>query len=245
MESKNKFGIILSIIILLTIIIGGFILMKKSENFVTKKNTTNTIKQEKKDIRINKDQDYIYYENKETITDELDIEYKDVVINFEDTNHIMDKLNNETKELKKKLTYDNNLQDAAYNNLSYAEYKKYTIYNFDKYVSLLVDYYAFDPENIVKYQKSASYVFDKETGHLYSNQELLKNFKLTDVDLKEKVETYLNDQNLVNNNTNILVKDTVAMANDYALYVDKIGHLQASILVKSSENDYNEVILIN
>lgn len=243
MESKNKLGIIFSIIIVLIVIIGGFILMKKSENFVTKKNTTNVIKQEKKDIRIDKDQDYIYYENKETVTDELDIEYKDVVINFQDTNHIMDKLNNETKELKTKLTYDNSLQDAAYNNLSYAEYKKYTIYNFDKYVSLLVDYYTFDPENIVNYQKSAAYVFDKETGHLYNNQELLQNFKLTDVDLKEKVETYLNDLNLVNGN-NILVKETVATSNDYALYVDKIGHLQASILVKSTENDYNEVILI-
>ena len=97
---KNGWKFIVFAIIVLIIIIGGFLLM---QNSFPKENTTKVVNKKSKkikDIKIDKDKDYIYFENSETIAHDLDIEYKDVVFNFKNQESIQKQLNDETKEYK-------------------------------------------------------------------------------------------------------------------------------------------------
>lgn len=245
MEKYNKLKAYLFFIVLLIFIVGGFILMKNS-NFKPSDNKIIELnKDDHKDIRKDNTKDYIYFTDKETISSELDIEFKSIHINFDDSNNIEDTLNNESLELKKTLVYDEENEEAIYNHLVSANYMLYQTYNYDNYISLIVDYYSYDLENLISYVSTKTYVFDKMTGKLLSEEDLLKAYNLTKEDVLNKVKTHILDEDVAKEGEELDADATIESITSLNLFVDKIGRLSMSILVKSDQKDYNEIIVLN
>lgn len=218
--------------------------MKKSEklkNVVDKKVT----EVKDTDIRFDKTKDYIYYSDVNVVEGELDIEYKNININFEDKDGVAAIVNKENEEMSKSPVYDETNEEANYNHLISAKFAKYEIIHYVDYITLVVNKYSFDYKTIITTLGSDVYVFDKTTGKLYNNDELLSKFSINKEDINEKVKTYLNDKNLVSEENKIDVEQTISNNTKYNLYVDKLGRLVISILVKAEKSDYNDIIVLS
>ena len=246
---KNKFKEIVFVIFLLTVIIGGYILMNNVTQKMQNKDSNevvNNTEMEITDIRHDKNKEYIYFSDVKKVMEELDIEYKMVNINFGDNSHISSQLNNETSSMHDKLAYDETLpDDAPYHKLASAEYKKEEVISYENYISLIVNYFAFDSEEIVKYLNTKTYVFDKATGLLLTNDEILAKYNLKPDEVNQKIKKELDSIKLLEKEQEIDVEGTIKGINNYALFIDKIGRLSVSILVKSNEKDYNEIIILS
>lgn len=240
----NQIKVYFFIFVILVFIFGGFYLMKKSEklkNVVDKKVT----EVKDTDIRFDKTKDYIYYSDVNVVEGELDIEYKNININFEDKDGVAAIVNKENEEMSKSPVYDETNEEANYNHLISAKFAKYEIIHYVDYITLVVNKYSFDYKTIITTLGSDVYVFDKTTGKLYNNDELLSKFSINKEDINEKVKTYLNDKNLVSEENKIDVEQTISNNTKYNLYVDKLGRLVISILVKAEKSDYNDIIVLS
>ena len=240
----NQIKVYFFIFVILVFIFGGFYLMKKSEklkNVVDKKVT----EVKDTDIRLDKTKDYIYYSDVNVVEGELDIEYKNININFEDKEGVAAIVNKENEEMSKSPVYDETNEEANYNHLISAKFAKYEIIHYVDYITLVVNKYSFDYKTIITPLGSDVYVFDKTTGKLYNNDELLSKFSVNKDDINEKVKTYLNDKNLVSEENKIDVEKTISNNTKYNLYVDKLGRLVISILVKAEKSDYNDIIVLS
>ena len=219
--------------------------MQKSKPIDNKTDNTKVEEKKTKDIKLNKDKDYIYFDNSEMVLDELDIEYKDIFLNFSN-NSIQNTLNDETKKMKSSIKYTETKDDNdEYNNIESIEYKIYEYYVYENYISLLVNYYNFDRENVVSFVNSKTYLFNKEDGNTITNEELLKAYNLTIDNVKSKVKTYVEDKNHLSEEEKLDAEATVNSMSNYALFVDKIGRLSISVLVKSDQKDYNDIIILS
>ena len=240
----NQIKVYFFIFVILVFIFCGFYLMKKSEklkNVVDKKVT----EVKDTDIRLDKTKDYIYYSDVNVVEGELDIEYKNININFEDKDGVAAIVNKENEEMSKSPVYDETNEEANYNHLISAKFAKYEIIHYVDYITLVVNKYSFDYKTIITTLGSDVYVFDKTTGKLYNNDELLSKFSVNKDDINEKVKTYLNDKNLVSEENKIDVEQTISNNTKYNLYVDKLGRLVISILVKAEKSDYNDIIVLS
>ncbi len=240
----NQIKVYFFIFVILVFIFGGFYLMKKSEklkNVVDKKVT----EVKDTDIRLDKTKDYIYYSDVNVVEGELDIEYKNININFEDKESVAAIVNKENEEMSKSPVYDETNEEANYNHLISAKFAKYEIIHYVDYITLVVNKYSFDYKTIITTLGSDVYVFDKTSGKLYNNDELLSKFSVNKDDINEKVKTYLNDKNLVSEENKIDVEQTISNNTKYNLYVDKLGRLVISILVKAEKSDYNDIIVLS
>lgn len=240
----NQIKVYLFIFVIFVFIFGGFYLMKKSEklkNVVDKKVT----EVKDTDIRLDKTKDYIYYSDVNVVEGELDIEYKNININFEDKDGVAAIVNKENEEMSKSPVYDETNEEANYNHLISAKFAKYEIIHYVDYITLVVNKYSFDYKTIITTLGSDVYVFDKTSGKLYNNDELLSKFSVNKDDINEKVKTYLNDKNLVSEENKIDVEKTISNNTKYNLYVDKLGRLVISILVKAEKSDYNDIIVLS
>ena len=240
----NQIKVYFFIFVILVFIFGGFYLMKKSEklkNVVDKKVT----EVKDTDIRFDKTKDYIYYSDVNVVEGELDIEYKNININFEDKDGVAAIVNKENEEMSKSPVYDETNEEANYNHLISAKFAKYEIIHYVDYITLVVNKYSFDYKTIITTLGSDVYVFDKTTGKLYNNDELLSKFSINKEDINEKVKTYLNDKNLVSEENKIDVEKTISNNTKYNLYVDKLGRLVISILGKAEKSDYNDIIVLS
>lgn len=240
----NQIKVYFFIFVILVFIFGGFYLMKKSEklkNVVDKKVT----EVKDTDIRFDKTKDYIYYSDVNVVEGELDIEYKNININFEDKDGVAAIVNKENEEMSKSPVYDETNEEANYNHLISAKFAKYEIIHYVDYITLVVNKYSFDYKTIITTLGSDVYVFDKKSGKLYNNDELLSKFSINKDDINEKVKTYLNDKNLVSEENKIDVEKTISNNTKYNLYVDKLGRLVISILVKAEKSDYNDIIVLS
>ena len=218
--------------------------MKKSEklkNVVDKKVT----EVKDTDIRFDKTKDYIYYSDVNVVEGELDIEYKNININFEDKDGVAAIVNKENEEMSKSPVYDESNGEANYNHWISAKFAKSEIIHYVDYITLVVNKYSFDYKTIITTLGSDVYVFDKTSGKLYNNDELLNKFSINKDDINEKVKTYLNDKNLVSEENKIDVEKTISNNTKYNLYVDKLGRLVISILVKAEKSDYNDIIVLS
>lgn len=240
----NQIKVYFFIFVIFVFIFGGFYLMKKSEklkNVVDKKVT----EVKDTDIRLDKTKDYIYYSDVNVVEGELDIEYKNININFEDKESVAAIVNKENEEMSKSPVYDETNEEANYNHLISAKFAKYEIIHYVDYITLVVNKYSFDYKTIITTLGSDVYVFDKTTGKLYNNDELLSKFSINKDDINEKVKTYLNDKNLVSEENKIDVEQTISNNTKYNLYVDKLGRLVITILVKAEKSDYNDIIVLS
>ena len=137
---KNKISFVIFIIIMLFIVIGGFL-------FITFYEPQKEMKEEDKgiivakDIRINEFEDYIIFEEKETLIEDEEeplIQYK-IKLNIKGTEELEEEINLIYKDLK---------EDEEGNLVSF-DYRLFEVIKFDNYISLIIKDYHYQNETII------------------------------------------------------------------------------------------------
>jgi len=245
---KNKLGFFTFFIIVLALLIGGFFLTNYllNKEDIKKDKVLNEIKEH----RIDKEKDYIYFTNGETISEGAEIYYQDVVINLKNQKQLTETLEKENRIYKNNIQYLSDtdiLSDdiIKYNNdnlyaLTFREYKNYS---YDKYVSLIVNEYNYSCFDLNTFIGTKSYVFDVTKDKLLSEDEILNLYKLTMDEIKEMVRSRLIEtQKIVDEVELIKIDETLENFNNYSLYINEYGRLYISFLVKTTQVDYNEIM---
>ena len=259
-KTKNTIGAILLLVVILIFVVGGFFFMNymtNNHNVDVKKDSKNKTKE---DVRINTSKDYVYYENEEEFLEEAEIEKKDVVLNFKKQEELNNTLNKETEDLFKKVIYikDNKIPDGTEyqeneKGIYSVEYRDYRDITYGDYISLLVLDFKYDVINSSVINNIKSYVVNKNTGELYTTEDLLKEFDVTEKEIIEKVTKRLNDSQVLEGDKSIInVDETIKSIknNDYskgvkALGINKNGKLTLYFIVKTSEINYNDSVELN
>jgi len=249
-SSRNIIGSITFFLIVIILAVGGFFLTKYLTKDEIEETSTNdvTINYEHK---VNKEKEFIYYENENFISMEPDITYKDVIINLDVAETINQTLKSELDEIRNSVKYikDNELDPNR--EIISAKERNYESFEYKNYISLLVKDYEFTCYEGSLLTELRSFVYNTQTGKMILPNDLFELYKINIDIIKEKVRTKLNDSQIVDTETNvelILIDETVNGLDDsknFALYIDKYGDLYISFIVKTNEVDYNENIKLN
>jgi len=246
---KDFIGSIVFVSFIFVLIVGGF--------FVTKYLTSDTEKDKiKKDqvnnLKTNQKEELVYYENEDVISEEPEIVYKDIVINLvgnSTTNDIlkeeMDKIRTSVKKISESELDPNKEVLYKENDIFTAKERNYNVYESSNYLSVVIVDSNFNCYTGSDISSVKSYTFSLSTGKNISNQTLL-GYKKLDIDsVKNKVrEKLTKDQADFGEDTTILIDDTVNVINidNACVYINKTGKLVISVIVKTSEGSYNDVI---
>lgn len=254
MENKNRNIImcILFLIILVGLSIGGYFytkdLLKKDNNSIKPAKKIN-----KNDYRIDKNKDYIYFENEENISIEPEITFMDVVINLEGADIINSTLKTEMDSIRKSVVKLNNENMDSNKTLLYSESdifssseRNYIVYKYNKYVSLVINDLNYSCYSDLEVFNTKGYVFDTENAKLLTSKELLEQFNLNEEDIKLRLIARLDEtQSIVDEQEVIKKENTISsFKNGYTLYIDK-GNLYVTFVVKTNFVDYNDNIKLN
>ncbi len=243
---KNKFGFILFILIVIGLATFGFFYTRYTIEEM--KNASKQEKEEYKDYKIDEDKDYIYYKNEETISEEGEIYYKDVVINLSTQEMLNENLEKENKIYKNNIRYiqegdllSSELKKYDYDNIYSLMFREYKNYEYNNYVSLVLKDYNFSCFDDITFNKTRSYVFDVKTGESLTEEEILEIYHLTMDDVKGAMKTYLEGKQSSVDGTNVIkIDETINELDNYGLYINDYGHLCITYLVKTTQVDYNE-----
>ena len=252
-SSKNKLGVIFLIIVLLTFIIGGYFFMRYMVDKPSKEKKT-TIIEVKKDVRINNKKDYVYFENSEELID--DVIKEDLVLNFKGMEEENDKLKAEIEEISKrevKVTTEEIPEGITCENDLYSfSYRSYDVAEYDKYVSVVLIDYDYNCVSGIVPTNIKSYVINKETGTIVSNEELYTLFDMTYEKVIEGVTKRLNDTQVLDGDESVIDVDTTinnvknsAFGTNKALSISKNGKLVINFIVNSIKINYNDSIELN
>jgi hypothetical protein len=255
MEEKNKaiIGCILFLLFILIIGVGGYIYTFKNDNHKTVNNKENTLANVyKKDAT----KDYIYYEDENIISEELNLIYKNPVINLDNSqadaiyNELAKENENYANNVKKiSQTTNDTGQEIAYNtdDIYSATIREYEDYEYASYVSLVVSDSLYDCfKGVYDYTSIKSYIFDTFKNQRVSNIDILSNYDITLADVKEQIkerlENEITDENTINIDETI---ENLSNDNSYGLYIDNDGSLGIIFIVKSEQMNYNETMIIS
>lgn len=249
-NTKNVFGVICLGIILLVFIVGGYFF----KDYMINKIDNKDVKSEKivpEDIRINTSKDYIYYDNTTEIVDHI---YKeDVILNFKGLENINAELHNELENMSqnKVSVKDNIIPEGTVcdNDIFSFLNREYSDSEFDKYVSVVIKDYEYNCVNGNLPKNIKSYVIEKSTGKIFSNEELLNIFGFDNEKIAEQVRTRLNNTQVLDGDEQVIdIEGTISsILNDSfnttkALSVSKNGKLVINFIVKSNRINYNDSI---
>jgi hypothetical protein len=251
-NKKNKIGFWIFIIILLILGIGGYFGMKYVIN--TDFSKTKNVKKEEKEIdnRIDQNKDYIYYDNETQVIKDLYIGFQNVHVNLKSAENVNNNLNSEETEYRKSVVYlkdhpvDAGVEyDANEEGVYGLNYREYNDFVYEDYVSLLVKDYTYDVIKGSNGTKTKAYVFNKKENSAITEDELLSKYKVTMDNIKTKVKAKLNaNQTTVDDKPAINIDATLNNFT-YAIYINKIGKLEATFLVKSTNSNYYDTIVLN
>jgi hypothetical protein len=251
-NKKNSIRFTIFIIFLLVLAIGGYFGMNYIINtdFSTKKDDNNVI--QTVDNRIDSSKDYIYYDNVKRVLDYLEIDMKDVYINLTSAKDINTKLNNEMSTIRTSIVYvkdhaipsgtDYESNEEGIYSLNYREYEDYY---YDDFISLVSKDYSYDVINGATAIKIQAYVFDKKNNKQLVETDLLTKYNLTLDSIKTSIKKQLNsEQTTVDNQNTIDIEGTLKDLK-YSLYINKIGKLEISYIVKSTNQDYYDKLVLS
>ena len=261
-SGKVKAAIFLFFIVVL--IVGGYISMimltkdtkqdKKTSKVATKNND------EKKDIKINDTEDYIYFDNIVVKNEIRDIMYQDVVFNFDsyDAKTIATFLNSEREANEKtyKTIGEVELTEEEQENILFkdsdvyeATYNKYTRYFYKDYATIVNSVFEYNCNEGSKNTGVSAYVFDTRSGSLLSKSKLMEEFDITLDKIKEIVQEKLEkEQTIIEDVPQIDIVNTISSLDDdssYALYVNKSGYLVINYFIKGIQENKLDVIILN
>lgn len=231
-QKKNKFYFLVFIFIILVIVIGGFVYtyyMINKPKQINKEPKPDIV--ELKDSRIIKSKDYIYFENGEELDEVEEIFYEEIVININNQKSIQDTLNSENENYKNSIVRT----DEEFN----LPYRIYEIIEFDKYISLIIKDYVYNKEDHLP-RGMKGYIFNKEEGTLVSEEQILLEYKTSLDNLKKDIRSKIAALRIETD----LLDETMNTFNHF-VYVNKIGNLEISYLVKSTSIDYYDRITLD
>lgn len=248
------FGIFF-LIIALIVFIGSYTLyndsFKKDEKNIETMENDKTKEKQLASVKIDKNKDLIYFQNEEVISEALGITYKEVAFNFKNSevSSLQEKLQNEVVKLKEGLTKVETTETTCDDNIKKAFVRDYAIFTSDNYTSLIIsdsDYTCENSFSIIN--KMQSYTFNNTDGKLLSEDELLKIFNLTKVEMLKKIENHLVDSQNENATGGEIINIPATINNlkyneNYMLYLNELGKLEVKYIVKSSLVDYNDTII--
>jgi len=247
---KNKLGFWTFFFIVLFLAVGGYFLTEYLEQEPSKKKN-NYNKNEQISYKIDEDKDYIYFVNEESIIDEdgAEVFYKDVIINIKGQESLTEKLEKENKIYKNNIKYLNEVElltdeiiNYNYNNIYALTFREYKLYNYNDYISLVIDDHNYSCFDLNTFIGTNSYIFNIKNGALISFEEVLDLYDVKMDTIKEKIRNHLLDgQNVVDEVELIKIDETIDNL-DYSLYINEYGRLYISYLVKTTQVDYNEVM---
>ena len=257
MEEKNKaiFGCVFFLILILFIGIGGYIYTFNNDKHKEVNNEERILSENKKD----KDKDFIYYTNEKTISEKLNIVYKDPIINLD--NSLSDAIYNEISkeneqyynEIKKisETTNDTGKEIAFDTDDIYsATIRDYENFEYENYVTLVVTDSSYDCfSGVHDYPMIKSYIFDVEKNERISNLDILEKYDITLSEVKDKIRAKLQEDQSVDGEVEVIkideTIDNLSNDNTYGLYIDDMGKLFIKYVVKSNQINYNESMLIS
>ncbi len=244
---RSKLGFSLFFILIIFLLVGGYIFT----NYIV--NNKDVIEEKEKiSYKIDEDKDYIYYINEEEISEEAEIDYKDVVININTQKELNTSLNKENAGYKESIQYIKDNKDKLpstevikynYNDLYYLSFRRYQDFKYNNYISLLIQDYNYSCFDYVTFKSSKAYVFNIDNGKLLSVDELLDNFKSSKTYIENSVKTFLEGKQTTSDGVDVIkIDDTINNIDFSNLFINNYGKLSISILVKTTQTDYNEIV---
>ncbi len=250
---KSKLGFSLFFILIIGLIVGGY--FWTNWTLTEKERVKQQKKEEKIEYKIDADKDYIYFVNESAISEEAEIDYKDVVINLKGQEALTETLEKENKIYKNNIVHISEMNLLSkdliaynYDDLYALTFRNYDVFEFGKYVSLLIKDYNYSclDNGGVTFKDSKAYVFNVQSGELLKSNELLNMYRLNMDIVKERVTEYLSGkQTKVNNVDVIKIEDTINELKEENLYINNYGKLSITFLVKTTQTDYNEITEVN
>ena len=247
---KNKLGFWMFFVIVLFLAIGGYFFTDYILN-VKEEVSKNNKKEEKINYKIDEEKNYIYFQNEKSIIDEDDVEvyYKDVIINIKGQENITEILENENKKYQGNIKYLSDMELLSediitynYNNIYALTFREYKVYEYNDYVSLVIDNHNYSCFDLNSFASTKSYVFDISEGKLLTNEDVLNLYDVNMNHIINKIKEKLtNDQQVVDEVELIKIDETINDLN-YSLYINEYGRLYISFLVKTTQVDYNEIM---
>jgi len=213
----------------LIIFILSIVLLGCSNNSEEKSNT----KEENKIVsKIDKNKDYVYYEDYK----ELNIgdkEYKlDIpVINLDSSNIEVVNI-----DIKSFIIGSYNEYEIDENNFISGKYIESNSYISDKYISLLIKYNrynngTYDEDNYIIYN------IDINSGSTLDNSKILKEFDISEEELVNIVRTKLKSEDIEFSIMN--------MKKDYKLYIDKDSKLHLLFFEENDDEQIKRDLIVN
>lgn len=247
---KNKLGFWAFFFVVVTLAIGGYFFTYYIINVDFKDNTNKDVEQIV-NYKIDDKKDYIYFQNEKSIIDEEEAEvyYKDVVINIKGQEELTEILENENKIYQNNIKYlsdmsglNKELITYNYNNIYALTFREYKVYEYNEYISLIIDNHNYSCFDLNTFISTKSYIFNINNGKLLTNEEVLNIYNLNVDGVVSKIKDKLIDsQKIVDEVELIKIDETINNLN-YSLYINEYGRLYVSFLVKTTQVDYNEVM---
>lgn len=251
-ERKNVFGIVLLVIVLLSFVFGGYFLMNYIINLPLEEKSD--IKKEVvADLRINKNKDYIYFDNTTEVIEE--VYHEDVIINIEGYEEVNNALHSELNALGDitKITTEELPEDITCEGDIYSfKYREYEVVEYNDYLSLVITDKEYNcvagtvPLNI------KSFIIDKKSGVSFTPVEILNKYNITDETIISKVTKRLEDTQIMVEDVEVIdlnatiseLKESVYGAKK-AISMNKYGKIMLNYIVKSNKINYNDSIELN
>lgn len=247
---KSRTAIIVFIAIIILIAVGGYLLVTSDKESESNKKTENYDK-----IKVDKNQDFVYYTDREIVSSELEIIYQKININVnsEDAKRISTEINSKVDSLKNSITKISETEIPEDKELLYnvddiysADLQEYNYYQYKNYLIIKVDNYTYDCFGTFGAHDIKYYILNLKNGQELSTSQLKEIYNVDDEKIKNKIDNHIYEINKETNNNVINVSETIANAdNNYVLYISQNGDLMANIVVITNEINYNEDIVIN
>ncbi len=243
--------------LLLVLFIGifGFILVTNNRQVTPEKKVEVNLQEKSNQyLKIDPDQDYVYFTNYRLISTDLEIYYADLNFNFNSVSaaNLAKTLNQQTKELEQKVEY---ISEHKYpeeqiltnvDNIYAATIREYKTINYEKYLTIIVNDILYSCTGLLNSDVFRAYVFNLETGEQMLTADFLAAYQISQTTLFRRINEQITS--LYNENTALIKYEetinNVKTADGLNLYINEDGHLIAKIVVFTNEINYNEDIII-
>ena len=160
--------------------------------------------------KIDASKDYVYFETLRQITDEYSLQYAIINLNSDSVSNINLELKSFVNKSCRNMIFSNDVFEQG-NIISYEYFVS------EHYITLIQNYTYF-VHNKEREPNSFTYVVDKSTGKLLTNQEILDSISMKEDDLF----SFILDYDGLEDNLYVV---SVLKNNGYQLYFDDIEHL--------------------
>ena len=249
---KELIGGITFIGFVIVLIIGGFFLTRY---LTSEEEHKKVVKSEIDKFKIDPSKDLVYYENVTNISGDPDIIYKDIIINLKEADTVnellkekMDSIRTTVKKISESELDPSREVLYAEEDIYSASERNYSVYESLNYLSVLVTDSEFNCYTGSTITSQNAYTFSLSTGKRLSNETLIGYAKLNADDIKNKVRAKLEkDQTDFTDGTTINIDETVNSIDvkNAIIYTNRSGKIVITIVVKTSQDSYNDTIELN